>query len=271
MKRYEILLLIIAAVLISILGCEQTETLEPNSVYMEKTVVFADLKSDSLFSGVTFSRTLPLDTEYDIKKAELKDVTAYLKINGIQVIPLLYEKDGLYKPQKPLSIHSGFTYELFAACSGKNIYAATRIPEVPVVRRATMVQNKYIEAEISPKSNESYGAAWYITGVNKFTYSGLATDFFDVYEASGKAPAAVSLRTMDIPEEYRTTDYSNRTYLKVFSFDKGFYDYFKTRGNNLQVHNSFTQGGSQIKWNVYGEDVIGLFMGSAVGNLIKPK
>lgn len=251
-------------------GCEKTETLEPDSIYKEKTVVFAAFKKDSLFQGVTFTRTLPLNMEYDVTKAELKDVTAYLKINGIEVIPVLYTKDGIYKPKDNLYIHSGSVYELFASWEGKSIYARTRVPEEPVVTKATLVNSQYIEAQIIPKENESYAAAWFISGVNQYTYSGLATDFFEVYESPDKLPSKATIRTMDIPEEYRTGIHASRTLLKVFSFDKGYYDYFRTRGNNQQVHNSFTQGGSQILWNVYGNDVIGLFMGSAVGDFVKP-
>lgn len=252
-------------------GCEKTETLEPDSIYKEKTVVFASLKKDSLFQGVTFTRTLPLNTEYDIKKAELKDVIAYLKINGITVIPLLYSKDGVYKPKDYLAVHSGDVFELFAEWEGKGIYARTRVPEEPSVTMATLVGERYIQAVIVPKENESYAAAWFIAGVSQYTLSGLATDFFEVYASPDIPPSSVSIRTMDIPEDYRSEVLSGKAYLKVFSFDKGFYDYFRTRGNNQQIHNSFTQGGSQIIWNVYGNDVIGMFIGSASGKFIQAK
>lgn len=270
MKRFGILSFL-AIALLAFAGCEKTETLEPNSNYKEKTVVFASLKKDSLFQGVTFTRTLPLSTEYDIKKAELKDITAYLKINGIVVIPLLYTKDGIYKPNDYLMVHSGDEFELFATREGKSIYARTRIPEEPSVRMATLVGERYIQAEIVPKADESYAAAWYITGGSLYTYSGLATDFFEVYASPENPPESVSIRTTDIPEDYREDAISGKAYLKVFSFDKGFYDYFRTRGNNQQVHNSFTQGGSQIIWNVYGDNVIGMFIGSASGKFVKPK
>ncbi|MGE5431273.1 MAG: hypothetical protein ACM3QX_09375 [Syntrophomonadaceae bacterium] len=269
MKTFGILPLL-AIVIMAAAGCEKTETLEPDSIYKEKTVVFASLKKDSLFQGVTFTRTLPLNDPYDIKKAELKDVTAYLKINGLEVIPVLYSKDGIYKPLTNLYIHTGTVYELYANWEGKSIYAITRVPEEPTVTRATLVNSQYIEARIIPRINESYAAAWFISGVNQYTFSGLATDFFEVYESPEQLPSNATIRTMDIPEEYRTDFHINRTLLKVFSFDKGFYDYFRTRGNNLQVHNSFTQGGSQIIWNVYGNDVIGLFIGSAAGDFVKP-
>lgn len=270
MKR-SVKLLLLAFALTAFWGCEKTETLEPDSIYKEKTVVFASLKKDSLFQGVTFTRTLPLNTPFDIKKAELTDVTAYMKKNGVDIIPLIYSKDGLYKPNDILIIHEGDFFELFAKWNAKIIYASTKVPSKPVVKSATLVDGSYIEGVIVPKENESYAAAWFITGVNQYTFSGLATDFFEVYESPQILPSSVSIRTMDIPPDYRTDAYAGRTYLKVFSFDKGFYDYFRTRGNNQQVHNSFTQGGSQVIWNVYGNDVIGMFIGSATGELIKPK
>ncbi|MGE5441348.1 MAG: hypothetical protein ACM3UR_15955 [Bacteroidota bacterium] len=265
------IILVLAIALLSFAGCEKTETLEPDSIYKEKTVVFSSLKSDSLFQGVTFTRTLPLNTEFDIKKAELKDVTAYLKINGVSIIPIIYTADGIYKPRDLMMIHSGDVYELFAKYGEKSIYARTRIPVKPSVFSATLVNSKYIEARIAPRENEAYAAAWFITGANQYSYSGLATDFFEVYKTPENPPASVSIRTMDIPEDYRTDNLAGKTYLKVISFDNGFYDYFRTRGNNQQVHNSFTQGGSQVIWNVYGTDVIGMFIGSASGELVKPK
>ncbi|MCU7494951.1 MAG: DUF4249 family protein [Ignavibacteria bacterium] len=268
-KVFAIALLLSLSAFISC-GCEQTETLEPDSIFKEKTVVFASLEKDSLFNGVTFTRTLPLNEPYDIKKAELKDVTAYLKINGIQVIPLIYDKNGVYKPGNKLYVEPETTYELFADWEGKSIYAITRVPGVPEVTGALIVDGKYVEAKINPKGNETYGAAWFITGANEFRISGLSADFFEVYGAPSLPPSSVSLRTTDIPEEYRTDLYAKRTYVKVFAFDKSFYDYFKTRANNQQVHNSFTQGGSNIIWNVYGNDVIGLFIGNAAGKLIRP-
>lgn len=271
MMKISLKLSLFAISILFLAGCEKTETLEPDSIYKEKTVVFAALKKDAIFEGVTFTRTLPLDAPYDIKKAELKDVSAYLKINGIQVIPILYTKDGLYTTQDKLVVHSGEVYELFAKWNGKNIYARTRIPEEPSLSSATLVNGSYIEAVISPRENEAYAAAWFITGANQYTYSGLAEDFFEVYKSPENVPLTVSIRTTDIPVQYRTYAYEGSTYLRVFSFDKEFYDYYKTRGNNQQIHNSFTQGGSQIVWNVRGNDVIGMFIGSASGSLVKPK
>ena len=65
-------------------GCENVDVINPQVDYQEYIVVRAELRAYNPFEGVSFTKTLPLDMNYDIKKAELKDVIAYLKIDGIK-------------------------------------------------------------------------------------------------------------------------------------------------------------------------------------------
>ncbi|MGE5457434.1 MAG: DUF4249 family protein [Methanococcaceae archaeon] len=258
--------------LVCSMGCEQTQTLEPESEFKEKIVVFANLTEGVIFTGVTFTRTLPLNTVYDIKNAELINVTAYLKINGLRIIPLHYTKEGIYLPQNVLSISSGDTYELFATYNGQSIYSKTTIPGTPVVTNSSLIADKFIEASVIPKDNEVYGAVYIISGNTPGTVIASAPDFYEIiYPSKINRPPEIILRTVDIPEVYRTDSYKAKTYLRVKAFDKQYYDYYKTRSGNQQVNNSFTQGGGQVLWNVYGRNVIGLFIGSSEGSLIKPK
>ncbi len=62
--------------------CEKVGVVDSDISYRKYIVVRAELKAYSPFEGVSFTKTLPLDETYDISKAELKDVAAYLKING---------------------------------------------------------------------------------------------------------------------------------------------------------------------------------------------
>src|ERR1039458_1700059 len=81
-----------------LVSCEKTQIVESDVPNQNYIVVNSELDAESLFKGVIFTKTLPLGVPYDIKEAELKDVTAYIKINGVQVIPLHYLHDGVYVP-----------------------------------------------------------------------------------------------------------------------------------------------------------------------------
>lgn len=262
----------ILLILLFATGCQQTDVLEPDGLYKQKVAVFASLKADSTFGGITFTRTLPLTEEYDIKKAEITDITAYLKIDGIQVIPLLYVKDGLYKPKYNLIIKEGSTYELFASYAGKSIYSNTSVPQIPKIISAQKINNQYFQASVSPKANEVYGLAWTIPGITAYSVLGFSNDFPEIVKPSDAGlNSNITLKTIDIPENYRTEFYFRSASIRAYAFDKSYYDYFLTKANNQQISNSFVQGGGQIIWNVYGEDVIGLFIGMAIGGNYKPQ
>jgi len=85
-------------------GCEQVEIINPDTTFKENVVVRAELLAGENFAGVTFTKTLPLDIAYSISAAEIRNVTAYLKINKIQIVPLHYTSNGIYKPLYDLKI-----------------------------------------------------------------------------------------------------------------------------------------------------------------------
>ena len=62
---------------------------------------------------------MPLGVSYNIKQAELKNVTAYLIKNEVQVIPLHYTSDGLYKSLYEFYVREGESYELVAESNKK--------------------------------------------------------------------------------------------------------------------------------------------------------
>ncbi|MGE5680784.1 MAG: DUF4249 family protein [Bacillota bacterium] len=271
MKNY-IQLTIIILVYCLLPGCQQSEVLEPDTAFKEKIVVFANLKADKTFDGISLTRTLPLNTVYDIKTAEIKNAVAYMRINGTEIMPLAYDKDGMYKALHIITIHSGETYELFANIDGKKLYAHTYIPYIPEISTAQIVSSKYVQAAIVPRSNEVYGVVWIIPGANEYTFLGASQDFQEIIVPdNSKMPASMSLRTIDFPREYQSPEYLKKVTVKAYAFDRQYYDYFRTKSNSQQVNNPFSQGGGQTMWNIYGEDVIGLFMGSAEGSSVKPQ
>lgn len=252
-----------------VISCENTDVVDIDVGYKEYIVVRSELKADSVFSGVTFTRTLPINTVYDIKKAELKDVFAYLLVDGLQIVTLSYSADGIYKPLFPFSIQAGSYYELFAKANGKQIYAQTTVPENPRINRAAFYVDKYVDVFISSRPNECYGSVYYIAPTST-GYAARSTDFFAITESpNSDLNSLVASRTQDIPEQFQTSVFRNLTYVRVFAFDRPYSDYFKTRGNNQPITNSFIQGGDPIAWNVEGEGVIGLFIGENISSLVK--
>jgi hypothetical protein len=257
-------------VLISLIyfGCEDSEIVDVDVEYKEYIVVRGELLADSIFTGVTFTKTLPLDVTFDIKKAELADVFAYIKVNGVQVIPLHYNADGVYKPLYNFRIHSSTNYELFAIVGDKSIYASTYVPEVPRIDNTVFHDNEYVDVSIASKPNECYGSVYFISPSSSGSVS-RSTDFHSIVEAPNSEFNDIVLsRTQEIPEQYQTEFYRSVTYVQVYSFDKAYSDYFKTRGNNEPITNSYIQGGDAIAWNVSGDDVIGLFIGKNKSSIV---
>ena len=258
---------LISLVLISFFcGCESEEIVSVEFAYEEYTVVQAELIPDKRFPGVRFTRTLPLGVPYNIKDAEIKNITAYLRINGIQVIPLIYSEDGLYKPKYYFYINEGDTYELFAEQGEKYIYGITKIPLKPQVTSINYDRNDYhLFADVNVKQDEVYSALWIVTLGNAIR----AEDFFSV-SSPGNQNSTVRVRTSPVPEEYLSGIYSGTRMIQVFALDKSFKDYFYTRNSGQQLNDPFIQGtGGAVEWNVQGDKVIGLFIGVTPGDIIE--
>lgn len=250
-------------------GCEDSEIVDVNVSYKEYFVVRGELFADSIFAGVTFTKTLPLDIAYDIKKAELKAVFAYMRVNGVQIIPLHYTSDGVYKPLYNVKFRSDVTYELFAKVSDKSIYASTYIPRIPRINNSAFHSNEYVDVYITSRPNECYGST-FIISPSPQGYASRSADFHSIVEApNSNINELILSRTQEIPVQYRTNLYRSLTYIQVYSFDKAYSDYFKTRGNNDPITNTFIQGGDPIAWNVKGENVIGLFIGVNKSSIVR--
>lgn len=258
-----IILLVLSLIFAS---CENNIDVNADVPYQEYTVINAQLIAGKAFEGVTISHTLPFGVEYDIQKAEIKDAVAYVQENGVKIIPLHYVSNGLYLPLTPLGIYSGSHYEFFATVDGKSIYSETTIPDTPNVFQVINAGDNYLTAEISALPGEAYGAAWIIS---KDAFYLSANDFHSIVNAD-HFPSDILIRTMDIPEPYNNSVYSNSFYIQVYAFDDAYKDYFISKANSHPIDDTFTSGGGAVAWNVFGDKVIGLFIGIAKGEKIHP-
>ena len=252
-------------------GCENVSVVNPDLNYKEYVVVRAELIAGEDFTGVKFTRTQPLDQQYDGTNAAItSNVTAYLKINKVQIVPLHHVGNGVYMASDRLPIHSGNTYELFAKVNDMGIYSITTVPETPTAESANFNNNINFQAKIYTTPEVVYGAAWEIYNIGNDQVIDAASDFQEVVQNQDSfSRSAIPVNTTALPEKYRSGNYSNLWYIRIYAYDNQYLKYFETRNNNQPISDVFSQGGDQIIWNVHGTNAIGLFIGVAKGKHIK--
>ncbi|MBU2472084.1 MAG: DUF4249 domain-containing protein [Bacteroidetes bacterium] len=263
MKLIKISILLTA---IFIFGCEKIDVIEINLPYDEKIVVQGLLEGYQNFQGVSFTRTLPLDETFTIEKAELKDVVCFLK-DGVRVIPLKYSSKGIYKPLVDFKVEPNREYELFGKWQDKNVYAKTFVPNNPAVQNVFLIDNgttAYVKGDVLNKPGQFFGATWAVYDNNIFIKE--AEEMFALSKVSENENEKLPIRTITIPRDVIHT-FKGKIYMRVYSFDEKFGDYFKTKKFNQPIEDTFTQAGGNIEWNVYG-DGIGMFLG--IGNTLVP-
>ncbi len=266
-KMKKIISIITLAVLI--IGCENEQVVNTSISHEEFTVVQAELKPNKRFPGVRFTKTLPLGPPYDIGLAELKNISAYIRIDSVQIIPLHYISDGLYKPLYSFYIESGQVYELFAKRDETFIYCKTIIPQRPIIIQSRYNQSEfYLEAQVRSFESEVYSAIWVINSATVET----APDYFSVTNPPLITDnSTVNVRSISLPEEYRSHVYNGSRLIQVFAFDESFKSYFDSRTSSEGVNDPFIQGGGSVEWNVQGDNVIGMFIGVAESNQVYVK
>jgi len=249
---------------IILMGCDQVDIINPDISFKENVVVRAELIAGEFFEGVTFTKTLPLNVPYTISDAEIKTVTAYLKINNIQVVPLHYTTNGIYKALYEFRIKSNNTYELYAVYNKKSIYSKTYIPSTPNISGVIYRDEYFLQCEVVANNNEAFGATWVIPSQNI-----MADDFYSIESIiDNNTSNKITIRTNVIPKQYRSNAQKLLTYIKVYAFDKAYTNYFHTKSNGQSVDVAFEHGGNNIAWNVEGENIIGLFIGRAIGQSV---
>jgi hypothetical protein len=266
-----ILYLIFALILILFFGCEEVTVVNPDLSYKEYIVVRAELVAGQDFTGVKFTRTQPLNQQYDSANANITfNVTAYLKVNGVQVIPLHHAGNGIYLASDRIRIQSGYTYELFAEVGDTAIYSFTRIPQKPIVVSTLVVKDSLFQANVQPETNVVYGAVWEIYNSSIDQVVDRASDFQEIVQNTDVYKTApIPINTLALPAQYRASTYNDLWYVRVYAYDTPYLKYFRTRNNNQPVSDVFSQGGDQVIWNVVGNNAIGMFIGVAKGDYVK--
>ncbi|MFC2133127.1 hypothetical protein ACFLTH_00800 [Bacteroidota bacterium] len=256
-------------VLVCITGlfaCEDTSVLEINVEESNYITIHAELIGGEEFKGVRITKPLPFDQDYDIEEAKLTDIIAYIQIDGAQVIPLHHTAEGIYRPLYELIINPGSTYELYARVGPRKIYSITKVPEVPVVNKAVIQNDFSLTATVLSEPNVVYGATWVII-IDTMTI--VADNFQEINEDNENY--LLTVNTQVIPENLRQFSLSSTRFVKVYAFDRPYIDFFNTRENNQPLDDYFTQGGGPVAWNVYGENVIGMFIGVTPSPLVRPE
>lgn len=256
-------------VLLAVFGCDNIEAVNPDLLYEKNIVVRAELKPYSDIQGVFISKTLPINEPFDTAKAFIKDAAAYLKINGIKIVPLHYSAEGMYKPLGTLILLPGETVELFASVENSPIYAVTKIPRIPEAVNVRYA-NGHLLATVKTNPGEAYGAVWTMMNPSSKNILEKGESFLSIVNAPETLSAAsIDVATKDLPEKYNASYYKDYRCIKVYAFDEAYLKYFNTKNNNQPVSDAFVQGGDLIAWNVQGEHVIGLFIGVSEGALLQ--
>ena len=243
-------------------ACEQTSEPEIDIPFKSQIVIQGNLEGGNTFQGITISKTLPLDKSYNPGEAYITNASAFIKVNGSQIIPLHYVEKDIYKPLLPLTIIWGWTYELFVQIDDVTAYSKTFVPAIPAISDVQFHDDGYyLSAQTKVQQDVVYGAAWMIGNYAS------ADDFYTI--ENSPAGSSLTVRTTVLPDFYKNSSSKNITSIQVYAFDKAYYDYFKTKGNGKPIDNSYIQGGGSVSWNVYGKDVIGLFIGYATSVLKK--
>jgi len=255
--------LIIIPCMFLLLSCEKTGIVDSSLPLQNTAVVCAELNPGSTFAGVTFTKLLPVGITYDIKKAELKDVVSYIRIDNAKIIPLHYVRNGVYMPLYGLGIQAGSVYELFADWEGNTIYSSTKVPYTPVVNSVSYNSNgNSLSANVNTRADEVYGAIWVIG------FTSVQANTFPYLSVPDAGSGNVAVTTTEIPAKYFDNTYNGLRNIQVFSYDNQYTAYFNSAKVNVPLGNAFFQNGGETGWNVMGDNVIGMFIGVGKGKII---
>jgi hypothetical protein len=256
MKYFSIISLIFLSLFT---GCENEEIIDSTTSYNEKLVVQSELIANSIFPGVRLTKTLPLGIPWNIQNAEVKDATLYLRKNGVQIIPLHYNTEGIYEPLNNFTLLENEVYELFGERDKQSFYAKTIIPRTPIVNSTNFnFSGKYLEAIVRSFEHEVYAAIWIITSGNNIS----ADNFYSISVPEIiSETSTINVRSSSLPDEYLASTYNSRRAIQVFSFDHSFNDYFNTSAEGEAINNPYVKGTGNTIWNIQGNKVIGMFIG----------
>ena len=243
-------------------SCLSTDVVEIEIPHEEYIVVQGILKKNSFFDGVRFAKTLSLSEPYNIKSAELTEVTAYLLIDETITIPLHYKSEGLYLPLYPHRVIGGASYELFARYLDTKIYSNTIVPDTIIAIKSKLLNSGFIQSTVKANTNFVYGAIWevYQSGTPI-----TASDFYSIVPDEENRNNNINVRTELIPQEF----INSTLYTRVYAFDKFYRKHFQSKGSNKS--DSLFSNVTSPNWNIRSTDtkVIGLFIGMDESKPIK--
>jgi hypothetical protein len=126
----------------------------------------------------------------------------------------------------------------------------------------------YFTTEVLADQTEAFAATW-IIAFSENSITAEADDFYEVKTTESDIPVTTLVRTTDLPDQYRQYQYHDRYYVRVYSFDKQYKEYFETKNGNKAIENIFAQGASTVNWNIEGDKTIGLFIGFTKSRMTK--
>jgi len=267
---HALVLLLCASALVS---CE--ETVSPTDIpYVERIIVRGVLDTDAPTDSIRFTRTLPVNTEYDTLAAELHDVVGTIESDG-ESFPLKHIGHGYYVAEGLVPV-SGRIYTLRATWHGKSVSASTRVPYPTAVDSTwftptVMYYNDgsfsdtvyQVSVRFRPRQGEVYGMS-YLIGDSAETRSVYSPFIYHTDVKRWKdttSDGAISIAT----ENYSGIDfpppYSGE--IRIYAFDEPYYDFYNSYYYGYENDGPFSSGEDHIHWNVQG-DVIGLFIGRTI-------
>lgn len=257
MKTFKIIILFLLFIINS--SCENIDIIEHDLPYEEVYIVSGKMTAGDVYPEITFTKSFPLNAEFNIDGYKLEDVTAYIKTEDQKIYPLEYLKDGIYKPKYSLKILPNNRYELFALIEETHINASTLAPALPEVVNVEFVAG-HISCEIKPQKDVVYSCIYIIRDDSRNIVF-RDSEFFSVEGPFDENEKSIFIRSKDVPVEEQISVTDKRLGVEIYAWDKSYKKYFETKNNNKPIDDIFSQGGGSINWNVTGDNVIGMFIG----------
>jgi hypothetical protein len=235
-------------------SCEQPVEQE-DFPYEVKLVINGLLEPDKIINNIYIGRTLPVGVDFVKAFADLSDATGAI-IDDSVFYPLRHISNGLYTTDS-LTAVSGKKYLLIANWGDKTISAETTIPFMGDIKTIFLNNSaRTVESDVVPYGNYSYGATWVILG----TAGNVTTEsntFGNV--VNGKEGVSSKIISQEIPAALFNNS-SDRLGIRIYVYDRQFYNYYLTSGQDKLDDNSFGNLSGKISWNIKG-DGIGMFIG----------
>lgn len=249
-------------------SCEQPLE-EEEFPYEMKLIVRGIIEPGKIIEDIYIGRTLPVGVTFNEDFANLKDAIGAV-ISDEVFYPLRHIENGIYTTDS-LVAQKGKRYSLLVYYQDRAASAETYIPiQGSIVGYGIKnIQDNgngasVMEGIIIPRGEESYTASWVLVNFNG-NINRESEIFAEVVTASSGEELKVI--TDKIPPNILNST-SGDLGIRVYIYDRAFYDFFRTQGSAQITDAIFGQPGTNVRWNVAGEG-IGLFIGRTDTILIR--